>query len=222
MSREITFFSRFEQDILAGRKTITIRDASESHFEPGEVLRVSRNEDGVFFCFIEVLSVTPVRTDALTERHAQQENMSLGELKQVIKEIYPGRMRCLSSSSSNGNPCQNPVVSGDGRPDSANHNGRTHEKTGLAIALLAMMGASTAVWAQDQEQRTAKVGQCAGLQPADVAAQVKRDFLQNRITRWEADKSCWAPQPRSPVSPDAITGKDRVASAADGAGYQDG
>ena len=90
MSREITFFSRFEQDILAGRKTITIRDASESHFEPGEVLRVSRNEDGVFFCFIEVLSVTPVRPDALTERHAQQENMSLGELKQVIKEIYPG------------------------------------------------------------------------------------------------------------------------------------
>ena len=48
MSREITFFSRFEQDILAGRKTITIRDASESHFEPGEVLRVSHNEDGVF------------------------------------------------------------------------------------------------------------------------------------------------------------------------------
>ncbi|MEG7474448.1 N(4)-acetylcytidine aminohydrolase [Serratia marcescens] len=90
MSREITFFSRFEQDIIAGRKTITIRDASESHFEPDEVLRVSRNEDGVFFCFIEVLSVTPVRLDALTERHAQQENMSLGELKQVIKEIYPG------------------------------------------------------------------------------------------------------------------------------------
>ena len=57
------------------------------------------------------------------------------------------------------------------------------------------------MWAQDQEQRTAKVGQCAGLQPADVAAQVKRDFLQNRITRWEADKSCWAPQPRSPGQP---------------------
>ena len=80
MSREITFFTRFEQDILAGRKTITIRDASESHFQPGEVLRVSRNEDGVFFCMIEVLSVTPVRLDALTEQHAQQENMSLSEL----------------------------------------------------------------------------------------------------------------------------------------------
>ncbi|AGO55618.1 N(4)-acetylcytidine aminohydrolase [Serratia plymuthica] len=90
MTRGITFFSRFEQDILAGLKTITLRDASESHFQPGEVLRVSRNEDDVFFCFIEVLSVTPVRLDALTEQHAKQENMSLSELKQVIKEIYPG------------------------------------------------------------------------------------------------------------------------------------
>ncbi|CAI2786488.1 ASCH domain [Serratia ficaria] len=90
MSREITFFSRFERDILAGLKTITIRDASESHFPPGEVLRVSRNEDGEFFCFIEVSSVAPVRLDALTEQHAQQENMSLGELKRVIEEIYPG------------------------------------------------------------------------------------------------------------------------------------
>ena len=127
--------------------------------------------------------------------------MSLGELKQVIKEIYPARMRCLSSSSSNGNPCQNPVVSQDGRPDSANHNGRTHEKTGLAIALLAMMGASTAVWAQDQEQRTAKVGQCAGLQPADVAAQVKRDFLQNRITRWRRTKAAGHRNPDRPGQP---------------------
>ncbi|HGM5489787.1 TPA: N(4)-acetylcytidine aminohydrolase [Serratia fonticola] len=90
MSREITFFSRFEQDILAGRKTITIRDASEADFQPNEVLRVSRNEDGVFFCYIEVKSVTPVRLDELTDEHAQQENMTLSELKQVIQDIYPG------------------------------------------------------------------------------------------------------------------------------------
>lgn len=90
MTREITFFSRFEQDIMAGRKIITIRDASESHFHPGEVLRVSRNEDGAFFCFIEVQSVTPIRLAALTKAHARQENMTLSELQQVIKEIYPG------------------------------------------------------------------------------------------------------------------------------------
>ncbi|HIE0441260.1 protein YebF [Serratia marcescens] len=85
------------------------------------------------------------------------------------------------------------------------------KKTALAIALLAMMGASTAVWAQVQEQRSAKVGQCAGLQPADIAAQVKRDFLQNRITRWEADKKLLGTAtPIAWVSPDAITGKEQV------------
>ena len=85
------------------------------------------------------------------------------------------------------------------------------KKTGLAIALLAMMGASTTVWAQDHEQRTAKVGQCEGLQPADIAAQVKRDFLQNRITRWESDKKLLGTAtPIAWVSPDAISGKDQV------------
>ena len=112
MSREITFFSRFEQDILAGRKTITIRDASESHFEPGEVLRVSRNEDGVFFCFIEVLSVTPVRLDALTERHAQQENMLLGELEAGDQGNLsgPGCAVCHRVRQTV-TLCRNPVVS---------------------------------------------------------------------------------------------------------------
>lgn len=90
MNREITFFRRFEADILADRKTITIRDSSESDFRPGEILRVCRNEDGVFFCHIKVKSVTPVTLDALTEHYAEQENMSLDELKKVIKAIYPG------------------------------------------------------------------------------------------------------------------------------------
>ncbi|AVX37980.1 N(4)-acetylcytidine aminohydrolase [Yersinia massiliensis] len=90
MNREITFFRRFEADILADRKTITIRDSSESDFRLEEILRVCRNEDGVFFCHIKVASVTPVTLDALTERHAEQENMSLDELRKVIKAIYPG------------------------------------------------------------------------------------------------------------------------------------
>ncbi len=41
-ANDITFFQRFQDDILAGRKTITIRDAAESHFKPGDVLRVGR------------------------------------------------------------------------------------------------------------------------------------------------------------------------------------
>lgn len=60
MIGEITFYSRFVEDILAKKKTITIRDESEAHFKPEEFLRVSRYEDGTPFCFIKVVSMTPV------------------------------------------------------------------------------------------------------------------------------------------------------------------
>jgi len=86
---DITFYQRFEADILAGRKTITIRDKSESHFKPGDILRVGRFEDNQYFCTIEVLNVLPITLDELTEQHAKQENMGLAELKKVIEEIYP-------------------------------------------------------------------------------------------------------------------------------------
>lgn len=88
---DITFYQRFEADILAGRKTITIRDKSESHFKAGDILHVGRFEDNQYFCTIEVLSVSPITLDELTERHAKQENMSLIELKDVIKTIYPNQ-----------------------------------------------------------------------------------------------------------------------------------
>ena len=86
---DITFYQRFEADILAGRKTITIRDKSESNFKAGDILRVGRFEDNQYFCTIEVLSVSPITLDELTEQHATQENMSLAELKEVIRDIYP-------------------------------------------------------------------------------------------------------------------------------------
>ena len=86
---DITFYQRIEADILTGRKTITIRDKSESHFKAGDILRVGRFEDNQYFCTIEVLGVSPITLDELTEQHAKQENMSLAELKEVIKAIYP-------------------------------------------------------------------------------------------------------------------------------------
>ena len=88
-SNNITFYQRFEADILAGRKTITIRDKSESHFKAGDILRVGRFEDNQYFCTIEVLNVSPITLDKLTEQHAVQENMGLDELKEVIQDIYP-------------------------------------------------------------------------------------------------------------------------------------
>ena len=85
----ITFFQRCQDDILAGRKTITIRDAAESHFKAGDVLRVGRYEDDGYFCTIRVVATSTVTLDTLNERHAQQENMTLPQLREVIAEIYP-------------------------------------------------------------------------------------------------------------------------------------
>ena len=52
-------------------------------------MRVGRFEDNQYFCTIEVLSVSPITLDELTEQHAKQENMGLAELLEVIKAIYP-------------------------------------------------------------------------------------------------------------------------------------
>lgn len=88
--KSITFFSRFETDILAKRKTITLREANDAQFIAGDKVRVSRYEDDVFFCNIEVIDVTPVLFSELNQLQADQENMTLEQLKQVISEIYPG------------------------------------------------------------------------------------------------------------------------------------
>ncbi|MBG2632941.1 ASCH domain-containing protein [Klebsiella michiganensis] len=86
---DITFFQRFQDDILAERKTITLRDAAESHFKTGDVLRVGRYEDDGYFCTIRVVATSTVTLDTLSELHAQQENMTLAQLREVIAEIYP-------------------------------------------------------------------------------------------------------------------------------------
>ena len=43
----------------------------------------------VYFCTIEVTATSTVTLDTLTEKHAEQENMTLTELKKVIADIYP-------------------------------------------------------------------------------------------------------------------------------------
>jgi uncharacterized protein YqfB (UPF0267 family) len=54
-------------------------------------LRVGRYEDDGYFCTIKVIGTSTTTLDNLTEEHAQQENMSLAELKNVIADIYPDR-----------------------------------------------------------------------------------------------------------------------------------
>ncbi|XLP79773.1 ASCH domain-containing protein [Mannheimia haemolytica] len=89
MNREkITFFSRFEADILSGKNNYDSRQV-RILFSTKPRISGFTNETDRFFANIKVLSVTPIVFDELNEQHAKQENMSLAELKQVIREIYP-------------------------------------------------------------------------------------------------------------------------------------
>jgi UPF0267 protein CGSHiEE_04535 len=62
-------------------------------------LRVGRFEDNQYFCTIEVLSVSPITLDELTEQHAKQENIGLAELKEVIRGIDPNEEQFFVFSS---------------------------------------------------------------------------------------------------------------------------
>lgn len=86
----MTFFERFETDILSGKKTITIRDDAEKFYVPGSVVTVSTLEGGREFCQLSILSVEPILFTELSNFHAEQENMTLAVLKDVIQDIYPG------------------------------------------------------------------------------------------------------------------------------------
>lgn len=86
---KMTFYQRFESDILSGKKTITIRDASEKHYIPGSMVQVFTYEDGRKFGQLKIQSVVTIQFNQLNNTHAKQENLSLAELKKVIQEIYP-------------------------------------------------------------------------------------------------------------------------------------
>ena len=85
----ITFFEFLTPLITSGKKTITIRDESESHYQPNTEVEVFTLETNRKVCDIKILSVKPLKFDEINEFHAEQEAMALAELKQLIREIYP-------------------------------------------------------------------------------------------------------------------------------------
>ena len=85
----ISFYQRFESDILSGKKTITIRNEVESQYGSKTILDAVTFEEGRYFAKLELLSIAPVQFNELNEAHATAENMTLVELKNVISEIYP-------------------------------------------------------------------------------------------------------------------------------------
>ena len=86
---KMTFFERFETDILSGMKTITIRDESEKDYSLNSIVQVSTYEDDRWFCSLKIQDVEAITFSQLSDFHAKQENMTLFELKNVIRNIYP-------------------------------------------------------------------------------------------------------------------------------------
>lgn len=87
--KEITFFETLVPSILSGKKTITIRDESESHYVPNTIVDVLTLETNKKVGRIEIISVEPILFSQLNEIHAQQEFMKLSQLKELIRKIYP-------------------------------------------------------------------------------------------------------------------------------------
>ena len=86
----MTFFRRLLPLVTSGQKTITIRDRSESHYQPGTTVRVYPLDDpDEFTCSLYIESVRPISWNDLDETHAQQEGMTLPELVKLLREIYP-------------------------------------------------------------------------------------------------------------------------------------
>ena len=85
----MTFFERFEADILSCKKTITIRDELEKDYAENSLVQASTYEDDRWFCALLIKSVEAICLSQLSEFHAEQENMTLSELQTLLQEIYP-------------------------------------------------------------------------------------------------------------------------------------
>lgn len=85
----ITFFERLIPSILAGNKTITIRDKTENHYVPNSIVSLHALETNVYYGELKILSVKSLHFNDISVFHAQQEAMTLSELKTLIHEIYP-------------------------------------------------------------------------------------------------------------------------------------
>lgn len=91
---KITFFEFLTPLVASGKKTITIRDVSESHYQPGTQVEVYALESHIKVCDILILSVEPLAFDDINEFHAAQESLPLDELKHLIQQVYPDQ-QCL-------------------------------------------------------------------------------------------------------------------------------
>ena len=85
----ITFFESLIPLITSGKKTITIRDKSESYYSPNSEVEVFTLETDKKVCDIKIISVESLHFDEINQYHAEQEHFPLAKLKKLIRDIYP-------------------------------------------------------------------------------------------------------------------------------------
>ncbi|MBU2897493.1 N(4)-acetylcytidine aminohydrolase [Vibrio hepatarius] len=85
----ITFFESLMPLITSGKKTITIRDKSESYYTPDSLVEVFTLETDKKVCDIKIVSVESLHFDEINHYHAEQEHLPLPKLKKLIRDIYP-------------------------------------------------------------------------------------------------------------------------------------
>ncbi len=90
-TKYITFFQRFIPDITQNKKMITIRDNEANFYNIGDKVNAYTYELRQHFADLQITDITPIKFVDLNQQHAMQENMTLDELKSVIKEIYPNQ-----------------------------------------------------------------------------------------------------------------------------------
>lgn len=79
--------------------------------------------------------------------------------------------------------------------------------SGVVILVAGMSGMVQLAQAAESEIRTATVAPCSNAGKDEIAALVKRDYLQNRIPRWDTDKKTLGTStPVAWVVPDSISG----------------
>lgn len=89
----ITFYQRFAADILNGKKTITIRDEEAKYFKTGDVVHAYTYETRELFASLAITAIEALRFEQINAHHASQENMTIAELREVIKQIYPDKQQ---------------------------------------------------------------------------------------------------------------------------------
>ncbi|WP_279630720.1 ASCH domain-containing protein [Vibrio ouci] len=71
-------------------KTATIRDKSESHYSPGQLVEAFTHEASRKICKLEIVDVEYVTFKQLKRKHAKAENLPfVFMLKWIVRKIYP-------------------------------------------------------------------------------------------------------------------------------------